>query len=280
VSGVGQTSLEQARRRAGLVSQLRFAVTLQDVRTVVLLRRQLAQETPRAKPWIRLRRGRGRLPAVWRRDWQSYLRFPAVRLFRLVSLAIVAGLAIGFTWRGTLPAFLLAGIALYLAGYDAVEPLAQEVDHPTRWDAIPEPQGRVLLQHLPAALFVMLLVCGLAAAASLLLVPPSVVGALLPILLVPVAAGATIGAAVSTSMGAPNPGKQLDELGADMLGFVQMLRLILPPAMVVACLAPMLAAGSNPDAVNIERVQSVFIWPLVLLAGGMIYLFARKPSRL
>jgi hypothetical protein len=280
VNGVGNTSLEQARRRAGLVSQLRFAVTLQDVRTVVLLRRQLAQETPRAKPWIKFRRGHGKLPPVWRRDWQSYFRFPVVRLFRMVALSVVAGLAIGFTWRGTEPAFLIAGIALYLAGYDAVEPMAQEVDHPTRWDSIPEPQGRVLLQHLPAALLVMLVVCGITTATTLLLVPPSVVGALVPILLVPVAAAATIGAAVSTSMGAPNPGKQLDELGADMLGFVQMIRLVLPPAMVVACLAPMLLAGSDPNAINVDRVQSVFIWPLVLLAGGMVYLFARKPSRL
>ena len=67
-----------ARRRAGLVAQLRFAVTLQDIRTVVLLRRQLSQETPRNRPWIPMKRG-GRLPPIWRRDWQSYFRFPLVR---------------------------------------------------------------------------------------------------------------------------------------------------------------------------------------------------------
>ncbi|MDQ6725205.1 MAG: hypothetical protein M3066_03430, partial [Actinomycetota bacterium] len=52
--GVGGTALEAARRQAGLVSQLRFAVTMQDVRTVVLLRRQLAAEGPRRRPWARL----------------------------------------------------------------------------------------------------------------------------------------------------------------------------------------------------------------------------------
>jgi hypothetical protein len=227
-----------------------------------------------------LQRGHGKLPAVWRRDWQSYLRFPFVRVARMVALGMVAGLSVGFTWRGTMPAFLVGALALYLAGYDAVEPLAQEIDHPSRWDAIPEPQGRILLQHLPAALVVMLLVCGVGAATALLLVPASVVGALTPILLLPAAMGATIGAAVSTSMGAPNPAKQLDELGADMLGFVQMLRLVVPPAMVVATMAPMLAAGSDPANPNTQHVGNVLFWPLVLVAGGMAYLMARRPSRL
>src|SRR4051794_41361499 len=38
------------RSRTELVGQLRFAVTLQDLRTVLVLRRQLAQERPRARP--------------------------------------------------------------------------------------------------------------------------------------------------------------------------------------------------------------------------------------
>ncbi len=62
VLNVGSISIEAARRRAGLVAQLRFAVTLQDLRTVVLLRRQLSQETPRGRPWIRLRRAKGPRP--------------------------------------------------------------------------------------------------------------------------------------------------------------------------------------------------------------------------
>lgn len=280
VQSVGRTSIEQARRRAGLVSQLRFAVTLQDVRTVVLLRRQLAQELPRARPYFRLRRGRGRLPAVWRRDWQSYLRFPVVRLARMVALAAVAGLSVGFTWRGTVPAFLVGALTLYLAAYDAVEPLAQEVDHPSRWDAIPEPQGRVLLQHLPAAAVVMLVLVLIAAAAALVLVPANVVLALAPMFVLPVAIGATVGAAVSTSMGAPNPGKQLDELGADMLGFVQMIRLVLPPALVVVAMLPMLAAGHDPSSLNTQQVSNYYFWPLLMIAGGMLYLVARRPNRL
>ena len=60
LAGSGGVSIDDARRRAGLVAQLRFAVTLQDIRTVVLLRRQLSQETPRLRPWVRIGRAKRR----------------------------------------------------------------------------------------------------------------------------------------------------------------------------------------------------------------------------
>jgi hypothetical protein len=40
-------SLEALQRRSSLVGQLRFAVTVRDLRTVMLLRRQLSQERGR-----------------------------------------------------------------------------------------------------------------------------------------------------------------------------------------------------------------------------------------
>ena len=48
----GQLRLEPLARRGELVSQLRFAATSQDLRTVVLLRRQLRAEAPRNRPWL------------------------------------------------------------------------------------------------------------------------------------------------------------------------------------------------------------------------------------
>lgn len=63
--GVGGTSLEASERRAGLVGQIRFAATLQDLRTVIVLRRQLSQELPRQRPWLRLPRA---IPKSWLGD--------------------------------------------------------------------------------------------------------------------------------------------------------------------------------------------------------------------
>ena len=62
VALAGRLRVEPLVRRADLVSQLRFAVTMQDLRTVVLLRRQLRGERPRATPWLRLRRRGTRSP--------------------------------------------------------------------------------------------------------------------------------------------------------------------------------------------------------------------------
>src|SRR5205823_3813849 len=78
VAGVGGSSLEAAERRATLVGQIRFAVTVRDLRTVVVLRRQLSQELPRRRPWLPLPSWPS--GAGWRRACYSLLRFPLLRL--------------------------------------------------------------------------------------------------------------------------------------------------------------------------------------------------------
>lgn len=290
-SGLAGTSIEEARKRAGLVSQLRFAVTLQDIRTVVLLRRQLANELPRNRPWIRTKRA-GRLPAVWRRDWQSYLRFPGARVLRLVVLGAAAGIAAGFAWRGTTPAIVGAALALYLAGYEAVEPVAQEVDHPTRWDASGGEYGMALLRHLPAAVALMVLVTLIAGGVACLVAPPTVVGHLLPIVVLPAAGAAAIGAAVSTITGSNTVNAIVDTgemtnmdlsavgLDPNTAGFMQVFRWAFPPGMVVAALAPMLAAGHDIDNLNTNRVSNLSTWSLLLLVGALIWIRTRRPARI
>ena len=145
---VAGTSLEAAERRTALVGQLRFAVTLQDLRTVLVLRRQLAQERPRSRPWIRGTTRPARWPIV-RRGVRSVLRWPASRVVRVVGLSIAAGFALRGVWAGTTPLVVAAGLALWVAALDAVEPLGQEVDHPGRTDGFPIERGRLHVGHLP-----------------------------------------------------------------------------------------------------------------------------------
>ncbi|HET9543497.1 MAG TPA: hypothetical protein VFP02_10465, partial [Acidimicrobiales bacterium] len=139
VIGLGGLSLEAAERRTRLVGQLKFAATLQDLRTVMVLRRQLAMELPRTKPWIR-ERGSGRLP-VWHRGMRGVLRWPAARVVRLIGFGVVAGICLRGVANGTIPLVIVAGLALYLAALDGVESMAQEADHPGRNEAIPRPIG-------------------------------------------------------------------------------------------------------------------------------------------
>ena len=127
-------SLEQLVRRSALVAQLRFAVTLQDVRTVTLLRRQLSLEHARHRPWFTFPGGG---PASWRRSWASIARFPGRRIVRMLLLTGgTAGMAVA-AYRGTTPAIVPAGLLAFLLGLEALEPLAQELDHPERTDALP-----------------------------------------------------------------------------------------------------------------------------------------------
>jgi hypothetical protein len=275
---VGGMSTEAALRRAGLVSQLRFAVTLQDVRTVVLLRRQLSQERPRAQPWFRLGRGVP-MPAPWKRGVQSVLRFPAVRLVRIVLLGGAAGIALGTVWRGVTPMIAVAALALYIAGYDAAESIAQEVDHPTRWESFPMEPGRLLLQHVPVTFAVMVFVVAIAGVTSLVLVPAKVVAALLPVMILPAAAGAAFAAAIGTAQGAPDTASLIG-LGPDMMGILLLARLVVPPALVVICLLPMLAAGTDTEQLQTSRVANLVTYPLLALLGAFFWLRLRKPKHL
>lgn len=277
-TSLGGLSIEAARRRSALVSQLRFAVTLQDVRTVVLLRRQLAQERPRARPWLRMRRRpRHRLPAVVRRDLQGLARIPVVRAVRLLALAVVAGVSLGAAWRGTAALVVLAGLALYLAAYDAVEPLAQEVDHPNRWSALAGRPGMTLVGHLPVAAAVMVVVIGVTAASALTLAPTPVVAQLTGVLLLPVALAAVVGAAVSASLGAVDPAG-MASAGPESIGLLLVLRVAAPPALVVGSVGTSLLAGHDADALALDRVSNASSWTLLAVAAGIGWLVTRHPA--
>ncbi len=278
VLGIRGISTEAALRRAGLVSQLRFAVTLQDVRTVVLLRRQLSQEKPRRTPYIKMKRG-GRLPAVWRRDWQSILRFPATRLLRMAFLGVAAGVSVGLVWRGALPMLLVTGLALYIAAYDASEGIAQEVDHPSRWDSFPIEQGKLLTHHLPATALLMMIVILIGSATSLAFVPFEIVWRLTLSVLAISAAGCAVAAGIGAAQGAPNTAAIMG-LGPELMGFVLAGRLILPPVIVVGTLAPLVLAGDDVNAINYANVSNAMLYPFIAVVGAFFYLRTRKPKPL
>ncbi|MGH9117347.1 MAG: hypothetical protein ACRD0A_05585 [Acidimicrobiales bacterium] len=244
---VGNVSLESAERRSTLVGQLRFAATLQDVRTVIVLRRQLALEMPRVRPWIRVKaRPRDRLP-VWTRGWRGVLRWPAPRIGRLILAAIVAGLCMRAVWDGTTPLIVVAGLALYIAGLEAVEPLAQEIDHPSRRDAVPVDSGPLHLRHVPVAVAVLLPVGTVAGAAAVLVDPSTVAVEVAAVALIPAALGAAASGLVSTIKGAPDPNEDQALLPPEAAGPRLAFRTAFPPALAVFGLLPVLLGRFATD---------------------------------
>ena len=278
LGAVGGTSLEAAERRAGLVGQLRFAVTLQDLRTVVLLRRQLAQEHARSRPWVRLGRPRlaERFPVLWR-SAQGIVRFPAVRVARMGVLGAVAGLAMRGVWSGTTPLVVVAGLAVFVAALDAIEPLSQEVDRPDLWASFPRRDGHLLLRHLPASAFAMGVVgsVGVAVAA---LAGPSLLAVEIGLVVVPgVAVAAVAGAAGSVVMGPPDTLLRVqmpEAAGASMV-----LRAVWPPGLVVLALAPVVAARATTSGSPVAAAASTAV--LVLVPSGIVLgWLSRRKARL
>jgi hypothetical protein len=120
---------------------------------------------------------------------------------------------------------VVAGLAVFVAGLDAVEPLAQELDHPDRADSLPVLAGELHLRQLGPSVVAMVAVSLVAGAAALAL--SRKVDLALPL------AGLM---AVPTAVTA-----------AEAAGMRLVLRIAWPPALVVISLLPVLAARSAFD---------------------------------
>lgn len=302
---VGGTSLEASELRARLVGALRFAATLHDVRTVMVLRRQLAQERPRSRPWIRLRgwklatvtpradtgglpvatlsrapvKGLPKLGPLVRRSFQGISRWPWQRLLRLAFLAAAGGLAAAGVWQGTTSLVVVVGLCAYLAALDAIEPLSQDADHPDRLAAVPRPAGqiRVVLLIGPVLAMVVLGFVGIAAA----IVAGAPAGLALQAgapLTLPVAVLACGGAAISTMVGASSLGTGGGSilLPPETAGIALIVRAAAPPALAIIGVLPLLA-GRSADALNhpvAPAVLRAMTFPLFTL-GILVFAYIR-----
>ncbi|MEX2294354.1 MAG: hypothetical protein WD691_11255 [Acidimicrobiales bacterium] len=245
---LGRASLEAADRRSTLVGQLRFAATLQDLRTVIVLRRQLAMELPRIRPWVRIGvRGTGRWP-VFVRGLRGLLRWPAARVARLVLLGAVAGLALRGAWSGTSPLVVLAGVAMFLAGLDAVEPLAQEVDHPSRRDASPLVAAQIHLLHIPAGVLAILVSAVCAGVAAAVPGPGSLPVDLAAQLVVALAMGGLGGALISVLASPVSISEGWSLAPPEAQGMRLAFRTAWPPGVAVMGAAPVLLARNAAEA--------------------------------
>jgi hypothetical protein len=277
VAVVGGTSIEAAVRRAGLVSQLRLAVTRQDLRTVVLLQRRLAQDSARHKPWIRVPAGR-RLP-VFRRGLQGLARLPLVRWLRVVALCSVAVAAALGTWRGTSPLIVVSGLALWAAALDVIEPLAQELDHPDRWAGYPINPGDLIGRHLAAPLLgLVLATCVPIGVLAALGDPGKVLGTAAGVTITACMA-AVLGAAASVATAPFDPSTMASQM-PEAIGTTVIMRVAWPPAVaIIACLPVLAARGAEQKGIGEFPAATQYLFPICLMLGAVsIWLARRKPE--
>ncbi len=265
---IGGRSIEAATRRTALVGQLRFAVTQQDLRTVVLLRRQLASERPRTRPWCPAVPGPiARKFPVFARDMRSVARWPVVRVARVLVVGAAIGLTARATWAGTTPLVLVLGALAYVAALDAIEPLAQDIDHPGLLGSVPEVEGVVMVKHLAEPVLVMIGV-GLVALGTAYGVDPNpeVLRVGLPLLL-PAALAGVCGAAITVVSEATLETSQEAIMPPEVAGPRLLFRTVWPPAVAVIGMLPLLAARAAAESAGGDPTRAVTATavPVVLL---------------
>ena len=274
---LARQSLEALSRRSALVSQLRFAVTLQDLRTVTLLRRQLSQERSRNRPWIKMKRttSKSRFSAEWKRGWQGLLRFPLSRIARIVTLAVVAGLCQVAVYNGTTPAAFGSGLALFILGLEICEPFAQEIDQGERTDAYPKLRGLMYIALLSSTAVIAIPIAAIMVATMGLVEPH--MWSVAAICAVPSLVGALAGAAINIVSGAPDQissTAQANMMPPEVAGTVSLIKAIWPVVLAVLGSLPMVGArmamadGNSPEAPAIRI--SIAIALMAMIVGGWV----------
>ena len=284
---LGDVSLEAAEHRGRLAAQLRFALSLQDLRAVVLLRRRLAAEEPRPRPWLRVEgrawgagRSDGVSAAVRRRGFQSLLRWPVTRILRVAGLGIAAGFAAAGAWEGTTPLVIVAGAALFVAALDALEPLAQEMDHPSRRDSFPVAPGRMATAALlvPTVALALTTAVGVGIAVAVLGVPA---GPML-ITVIPATAGAVAGGTASLVLEPVSAAELMSRYPVpEAAGPVLVARLGFAPGLAMSGWLPLLAGraalgeGFSPGAAVFQSGVAL-VGISVLVVRALCAHFERK----
>jgi hypothetical protein len=279
----GRLRLEALARRGELVSQLRFAATVQDLRTVVQLRRQLRSESLRTRPWgqrrrpsrpTRTRLAHGRTPSagradthpspivVWRRDSRSLRRLPAARLARIALLATLGGIGAALTiTQSPLFGLIVLG-ALFFVGLESLEPLSQEIDRPDITDGIPIERGWIYAHHL-AAPAVLLAIVGLIGATAAVVADPNL-GAMAFVVAVPMVWAGALGPVVVTVLDAPSAPSPTTLLGTprnaetsfvppEFAGFSTAIKTLVPVAISAVGTAPVFVARFAGDPASVGR---------------------------
>jgi hypothetical protein len=214
---------------------------------------------------------------VLARDLQSVARWPLVRILRVAILGAAAGLAARGFFSGTTPLLLVAGLATYVAALDSIEPLAQEIDHPTLLESYPEAEGLVMTRHLAEPVIVMVGAGAVAVAAAYAVAPDSLALSVGAVTLLPAAVAAVCGAAITVVSEVDVDVDQAigNVAPPEVAGPRLLFRTVWPPLVAVLGFVPVLVARTS--AVNgDDPVRGAVAGSIpILLLSGLVFLWVR-----
>jgi hypothetical protein len=196
-----------------------------------------------------------------------------VRILRVLVLLVGAALAARGLFSGTTPLLLAAGLATYVAALDAIEPLAQDIDHPTLLQSYPEAEGMVMVRHLAQPVVVMV-AFGIAATGVAWAVSPDPdvirIGA---VCILPAAVAAVCGAAITvvSEVDVDQGENTIAMATPEVAGPRLLFRTVWPPIVAVLGFVPVLVARTSElngdDPVSGAAAGSV---PILLLCGLVV----------
>jgi hypothetical protein len=150
----------------------------------------------------------------------------------------VAGLAAAGSWQTT-PLLAVAALALFVAALDVTEPIAQEIDHPTRRDLLPVDARSLVRRHVGGPLVLMACVCLVGVGAALTVASPAEV---LPVGLATAVSAALAAVCAAVLSAGTDPLKWL------MNPALNNVRVAAPFVVAAVGLLPVLAAHASKDA--------------------------------
>ena len=156
-------------------------------------------------------------------------------------------------YDGIPPLILVSGICFFLAGLEAAEPIAQDIDQSDRTDSVPVARGELLVRHLPAAWTVMALLGVLAGVVFWAVKPTTFAVELAAIVAVPAALCGGAGGIVSVLMGAPEPSKDGALLPPEVAGMKIFFRSAWPVIVAVLGSVPVARRPPRPAAHGRDR---------------------------
>ncbi len=234
--------IERLRRRSELVGLIGFAAGGENFRQAWSAYRRLAGERARRNTLLRFSRQHLRWAPVLRRDIRSALRWPVIRLLRILALALAVALAV-VAASSTTVLLAAAGLAATLLALDCCEGLSQDADHPQMWENLPVSRRRLLVEHLVLPAVLISAAASFAVACLALWLGPQVLGHTWAGLLGVVAALAMAAASIAANRPSVRESPYLMEMiDADSTGLVTLtlfgVRYLGPPIVVGLALSP------------------------------------------
>ena len=258
--------VEASAQRSAASQGALGGVALHDIRALLLALHSRPGENFRLAPWA---------PApgpvrwlMWGRAWRGLLRTPGIRVARFCICGVVTGLAASAS--SEIPALIAVAVAAtYLAALEAIEPIAQEIDRPTRRAGYPTSPAALYVRMIGGPAVALVAVFAMAAATALALGELEV-GLRLAGTAVPGALAAAASATFALARGRPTM-ETLAQFALDPTGIGVYQYHLLPSAGAAAAVIALLIPVGGSVATGIVAGAAVSVAAVILMLGATAY---------